>query len=110
MNYVYLCLCFICILLYIISAFILLLCDPIFNNIKEILGAFTFNLHMMEVIRKRVRIVKQSDGTLEEMQEDEVLFEKTNEDPTTVAITSTTLTQATTPNITILNANILEVE
>ena len=29
-NHVYLCFCFICIILYIISASILLLCDPIF--------------------------------------------------------------------------------
>ena len=32
MNHVYLCLYFICILLYTISAFILLLCDPVFNK------------------------------------------------------------------------------
>ena len=29
-NHIYMCLYFICILLYIISAFILLLCDPVF--------------------------------------------------------------------------------
>ena len=79
-------------------------------NIEEIFGSFTFNLHRKEVNRKRVRKVKQSDGTLEDMQEDEVLFEKTDEDPVTVAIASTTLTQATAHNITILSENILEEE
>ena len=33
------------------------------------------------------------------MQEDEVLFEKIDEDPMTVATASTTLTEATTHNI-----------
>ena len=39
---------------------------PSSYNIKEIFGAFTFNLHRKEVSRKRVRKVKQSDVTLEE--------------------------------------------
>ena len=47
---------------------------PSSYNIKDIFGAFTFNLHRKEVSRKRVRKVKQNDGTLEEMKEDEVLF------------------------------------
>ena len=47
--------------------------------------------------------MKQSDGTMKEMQEDEVLFEKINEDPVIVAITSATLTQATAHNVTMLN-------
>ena len=79
-------------------------------NIEEIFGAFTFILHIKEVSGKRFRKVKQSDGTLEEIQEDEALFEKTDEDPVTVATTSTTLTQATAHIITILNENILEVQ
>ena len=83
---------------------------PSSYNIEEIFGAFTFNLHKKEVNQKRVQKVKQSDGTLEEMQEYEVLFEKTNEDPVLVAIASTILTQATAHNITMLNANILEAE
>ena len=45
-------------------------------NIEEIFGSFTFNLQRKEVNLKRVREVKKSDGTFEEMQEDEVLFEK----------------------------------
>ena len=74
----------------------------------EIFGALTFNLHRKEVSRKRVRKVKQSDGTLEEMWEDEVLFDKTVEDLVTIAIALASLTQATSHNITVLNENILE--
>ena len=77
-------------------------------NFEEIFGSFTFNLHMKEVSWERVRKVKQSDGTLEEMQEDEVLFKKTNDDYLTVATSSTTLTQAIAQNITILNEKLLE--
>ena len=79
-------------------------------NIEEIFGAFTFNLQRKEVSRKRVRNKKQSDRTLEEMQEYEVLFEKTDEDPVTIATTSVSLTQATTHNITVLNEKLLELE
>jgi predicted RNase H-like nuclease (RuvC/YqgF family) len=53
---------------------------------------------------------QQSDGTLEEMQEDEVLFEKTDEDPVIVATASSALTQATAHNITVLNEKLLETE
>ena len=80
-----------------------------YNN-EEIFGAFTFNLHRKEVSQNRVRKVKQSDGNLEEMQEDEVLFKKIDEDLMTVATTSSTLTQATAHNIFVLNENILEYE
>jgi hypothetical protein len=79
-------------------------------NIEEIFGAFTFNLHGKEVSRKTVMKVKQSDGTFEEMQEDDVLFEKTYEDPMTIATASTSLSQASSHNITVLNENILEAE
>ena len=81
---------------------------PCSYNIKEIFSAFTFNLHRKEVSQKRVEKVKLGDETSEEMHEDEVLFEKTDEDPVIVATVSTTLTQSTSPNITILNENILE--
>jgi hypothetical protein len=77
-------------------------------NIEEIFGAFTFNLHRKEVSWKRVMKVNQSEGTLEEMQEDEVLFDKTDEDHVTVARASTTLTQAIAHNITIFNEKPLE--
>ena len=79
-------------------------------NIEEIFEAFTFNLFKKEVSRKRVRNKKQNDGTLKEIQEDEVLFERIDEDPITVAATSTTLSQATAHNVTVLNENISQVE
>ena len=76
---------------------------PSSYNIEEIFHAFAFNLDRKEVIWKRVRKVKKKNGTLEDMQEDEVLSEKTVEDPLTIATTSATLTQATSHNISILN-------
>ena len=54
--------------------------------------------------------MNQDDGNLEEIQEDEVLFDKTNGDPVTVATTSIASAQATDHNISVLNENILEVE
>ena len=63
---------------------------PSCYNIEEIFGSFTFNLDRREVSWKMVRKVKQVDGTLEEMQEDEVIFERTNEDPIMVLAASTT--------------------
>ena len=47
---------------------------------------------------------------MKEVQEDEVLFEKTDEDPMTLATTSATLTQATAHNVTMLNEILLQVE
>jgi hypothetical protein len=43
---------------------------------------------------------------LKEIQEDEFLFEKTDEDVVTVEKTSTSLSQATTHNVTVLNENV----
>ena len=40
---------------------------------------------------------------MKEIQEDEVLFEKTDEDPVTVSTISTTLSHATTHNVTMSN-------
>ena len=40
---------------------------------------------------------------MKEIQEDEVLFKKTDEDPMTVATTSTSLSQDTAHNVTMLN-------
>ena len=42
---------------------------------------------------------------MKEIQEDEVIFENTDEDPMTVATTSTTLSQAIAYNVTLLNEN-----
>jgi hypothetical protein len=83
---------------------------PSIYNIKEIVCAFTFNIHRKEVSQKRVRKVKQSNGTFKDMQEVEVLFEKTDEDLVIVVIALASLTQATAHNITVLNENILELE
>ena len=54
--------------------------------------------------------MKQVDGTSEEMQEDEVLFERTDEDPIMVDPTSTYLTQAIVHNISVLNEKVMEFE
>jgi hypothetical protein len=81
---------------------------PSSYNIKEMFSAFAFHLHRKQVSRKRVQKVSQSDGTLEEMQENEVLFKKNDEDPLTIDTTSTSLTQVTAHNITILNEILLE--
>ena len=80
--------------------------DPSSYNIEEIFEAFTFNLFKKEVRQKIVHNEKQNDGTLKEIQEDEVLFEKIDEDLVTVETTSTTLSQATTHNVTVFNENI----
>ena len=65
---------------------------PSSYNIEEIFDAFTFNLCRKEVSWKRVRSVKQNDETMKEVQEDEVIIEKTDEDPVMVATGSTTPT------------------
>ena len=45
---------------------------------------------------------------MKEIQEDEVLFEKPNEDLVTVETTSATLTQDISPNVTMLNDKLLQ--
>ena len=47
---------------------------------------------------------------MKEFQEDEFLFEKTNEDLTTIASTLETLSQATSHNVTVLNGKLSQVE
>ena len=47
---------------------------------------------------------------MKEIQEDEVLFERTDEDPVTVETTLTTLSQDTTHNVTMLNEKISQSE
>ena len=44
------------------------------------------------------------------MKEDEVIFEKIDEDPVTVATASNVVTQATAHNITVLNEKLLETD
>ena len=84
--------------------------NPSSYNIEEIFEAFTFNLFKKEVRQKRVRSEKQNDGTLKEIQEDEVLFENTNEDPVIVASTLASLSQATAHNVIVLNEKLSLVE
>ena len=47
---------------------------------------------------------------MKEIQEDEFLFEKIDEDPITVATTSTTLSQATAHNVTMLDEKLSQAE
>ena len=54
--------------------------------------------------------MKQADGTLEEMEEDEVLFERTDEDPIIVGTNSSALTRVVAHNISVLNEKVMEVE
>ena len=67
-------------------------------------------MHKREVSRKRIRNEKQSDGTLKEVQEDEVLFERTDEDPITVATASVALSQSTVHNVTMLSGKLSQAE
>ena len=84
--------------------------DPSSYNIDEIFEAFTFGLYKKEVSRKRIRNEKQNDGSLKEVQEDEILFEKTDEDPIIVATTSAALSQAIAHNVTMLSEKLSQVE
>ena len=47
---------------------------------------------------------------MKEIEEDKVLFEKTDEDPVTITTTSVALTQANTHNVTMLNEKLLQAE
>ena len=82
--------------------------NPPSYNIEEIFGSFIFNLHRREVSWKIFRKVKQVDGNIREIQEDEVLFEKTNEYPMLVATTSVALNQSNILNISLLNEREVE--
>ena len=84
--------------------------DQLNYNIDEGFEAFTFNLCKKEVSRKRIRNERQNDGTYKEVQEDEVLFERIEEDPVTVAIASTALSQATVHNVNVLSEKLSQAE
>ena len=84
--------------------------EPSRYNIDEIFEAFIFNLYKKEVSRKRIRNEKQNDGTLKEVQEDEILFERTDEDPITVATASVALSQGTIHNVTMLSEKLSQAE
>ena len=84
--------------------------DPLSYNIDEIFESFTFNFFKKEVSRKRVPNENQNDGTLNEIQEDEVLFKKTDEDLIAIATASIALSQATAHNVTMLNEKLSQSE
>ena len=50
------------------------------------------------------------DGTYKEVQEDEILFERTEADPVTVATASAALSQATAHNINVLSKKLSQAE
>ena len=52
--------------------------------------------------------VKEDDGTMRDINEDEVLFERTDEDSMLVATSSTALSQTNILNISLLNERITE--
>ena len=84
--------------------------DSLSYNIDEIFEAFTFNLCKKQVNQKRIRNEKQNDGTFKEVQEDEVLFERIDEDLVTVATTSAALSQATVHNVNVLSKKLSQAE
>ena len=67
-------------------------------------------MYKKEVSQKRIRNEKQNDGILKEVQEDEILCEKTHEDLITIATTSATLSQATADNVTMLSEKLSQAE
>ena len=79
-------------------------------KIEEFFGSFTFDLHQKEVSIKKFQKVKERDGQVRKITEDEVLFEKTDEDPMLIATTSVVMTQASVYNISMLNEKLAEVE
>ena len=72
-------------------------------NIDEIFKAFTCNLCKKEVSQKQIRNERQNDGTYKEVQEDEVLFERIEEDLVTVATATATLSEAIVHNVNVLS-------
>jgi hypothetical protein len=84
--------------------------SPLGYNIEDIFDSFTFYLHQREVSRKKFKKVKENDGTLRDIIDDEVLFERTDEDLMMVAEASIALNQANILNISLINERINEEE
>ena len=76
---------------------------PSSYNIEEIFGSFTFDLHQKEVRRNYFQKVKDRYREVREIIEDEVLFEKTDEDMMLISTTFVSLTQDSVYNISMLN-------
>ena len=72
-------------------------------NIDEVFEVFSFNLCKKEVSQKWIRNERQDDGTYKEVQEDEILFERIEEDPVIVATALAALSQATVDNVNVLS-------
>ena len=83
---------------------------PSSYNIEEIFSSFTFDLHRKEVSRNFFQKVKEIDGQVREITEDELLFKKTNEDLMLISTTFFTMTQASVYNISMLNEKLAAVE
>ena len=77
-------------------------------NIEEIFGSFKLDLHRREVSRKKFNKVKEDDGTVKDIIEDEVLFERNSKNMMIVATTLTTLNQSNILNISLLTKKIVE--
>ena len=67
-------------------------------------------MYKKEVSRKIIRNEKHDDGSLKQVQENDILFEKTDEDLITAATVSITLSQDITHNVTMLSEKLSQVE
>ena len=79
-------------------------------NIEEVFCSFTFDLHWREVIRRKFRKVKEDDGIMWHINEDEVLFERIDEYPMLVAIALVALSQANILKVSLLHEIQIEEE
>ena len=84
--------------------------DPLRYNIEEVFGSFTYDVLQREVSWKKFGKVKEDDGTARDINEDEVLFERTDEDLMLLATSLVALNQEKILNIYLLNENITEAE
>ena len=83
---------------------------PSSYNIEEVFGSFTFDIHQRELSRKKFKKVKEDDGTMREINEDEFISKRSDEDPMLVATTLVALSQDNILNISLLNERITEEE
>lgn len=81
---------------------------PSSYNIEEVFSSFTFDLHRRESSRKKFRKVKEDDGTMRDINEDEILFQRNDEGLMLVAIASAALSQANILNISLPNERVTE--
>ena len=79
-------------------------------NIEEVFCSFTFDLHQREVSRKKFRKVKEDDGIVMDINEDDVIFERNGKYSMLVDIASVALSQANIINIYLVNEKIIDAE